>query len=50
MDTVTAEGERFALRYGFRPVRPSDHASRIHMQSYGSFVERVNRGPRPAQG
>ena len=49
-DNVTAEGERFSLRYGFLPVRPSDHASRVYIQSYKSFAARVNDGPYPAQG
>lgn len=37
IDTVTPEGERFTRKYGFTPMRSSDHGSWIYSQRYSRF-------------
>lgn len=42
-DNVTAQGERFSRRYGFRFLCRSDHASAIYRQSWADFAAAVTR-------
>ena len=41
VDTVTADGSRFAERLGFRFLRHSSHDSRIYEQDFGSFIQNI---------
>lgn len=40
-DNVTPEGERFSKRYGFVPLKASDHGSQLYIQAYAGFQSRV---------
>ncbi len=40
-DNVTAEGETFSQRYGFRLLRHSDHGSAIYTQPWADFVQKL---------
>ena len=40
-DNVTADGERFSRRYGFRCLGESEHASRLYIQPFADFVQFV---------
>lgn len=43
-DNVTADGERFSRRYGFRPLCRSDHDSAVYTQPWAEFVRAVMSG------
>ncbi len=38
MDTVTASGNKFAQKYGFKPICSTDHGTTVYMQSYEDFA------------
>ncbi|MBR7110226.1 MAG: hypothetical protein IKC90_09305, partial [Akkermansia sp.] len=40
-DNVTAAGEAFSRRYGFRELLRSDHDSTVYTQSWADFVKRI---------
>lgn len=41
IDNITEEGARFSEKYGFSFVRYSLHGSKIYMQPYHKFIERI---------
>ncbi len=44
-DNITADGERFSQRYGFRSLGSSAHSGHLYIQPFADFVRRIYGAP-----